>query len=159
MIYYIKSLNFYRPKLFGSKNLDKIEIFYFNLLQINIFIFYWFHSKDPCDHSFNMIMVRVIIKALNRLTIVFRLFLFIRTSGVSREISTSKIKNIIKSIRKFVEKDVFLLDTESKPHSNAIFFSLFFFGVSINWLNSFSKIVDKVAAVIIRYHVISFIGF
>lgn len=48
--------------------------------------------------------------------------MFINNSGVINEISTSKIKNIIITIRKFVENDVFFITKFLNPHSNDDFF-------------------------------------
>lgn len=99
-------------------------------MQINFFI-YLFHSNDPCFHSFIKIIVRIRIKVKDISIIFVILFLLDIREGIKNDISTSKIKNIIEIIIKFVENVIFLLLIELNPHSKHLFLSLLIFLFSI----------------------------
>lgn len=61
--------------------------------------------------------------------------------GMRNEISISKIKNIMITIKKFVEKDGFFVVIGENPHSNLSFFAFKFSRFSIRKAKVFNRIV------------------
>lgn len=76
--------------------------------------------------------------------IEFSLFLFIVINGIRIEISTSKIRNIIISIKKFVENVTFLDERVSNPDSNLVLASFFLIAFSIISKNNKVSVVEMV---------------
>lgn len=80
----------------------------------------------PMNHSFNNMSIIAIMRIMmNSIEIFDKLFM--NTKGVIKEISRSKIRNKIVSIKKLTENGIFKMVFSLNPHSKFILIILYFF--------------------------------
>lgn len=129
----------------GPKPLFLIRMCYKPFLIANkMYFLYEFQSTLPIHHSFVRINVTARRNTTLRVDSIILELLFIVIT-IRMEISISKIRNIMITIMKFVEKFIFLALILMYPHSNLVFLSFDSFFSSV----IFQNIIISIVAIII----------